>query len=197
MAPFVIADLVLDDGIVGLDAVFGLVVVAVAGLRAAAAVPVAAAPNRLGDSLTKLGANEVRFKAADFFSSTELVDGTDLCAETKDVGAAVPLATFLTAEPAGGRAGGLLKPPLVVRVVDVGVVFAPEVAVTTPGRRAAIGALFGGTVSFLATAGDPSLSVSVSTPDICSPVSASEGVSITASSWENTWSSSTSAILFE
>jgi hypothetical protein len=80
-------------------------------------------------------------------------------------------------EPGSGRVGGLLNPPLVVRVPEVEVVLLAEEAGTVVGRLAAMGARLGGTLSFFAVLGDASLSVSVSIPDAWPAVSTSDGTS--------------------
>ena len=162
---------VFTGGFAGLD-----VVADVAGLRAAAAVP-AGVDVLLGELCVEdEEANDVRFVNG-FLSSTELVDGADLCPVLDETGAAVLLAGFLTVEPAGGRVGGLLNPPVVVRATEAEDVFAADDAGTVVGRLAAIGALLGGTFSFLVALGEASLSVSVSTPEVCPAVSISDGTS--------------------
>ena len=161
---------VFTGGFAGLD-----VVADVAGLRAAAAAPVGV-DALLGEFCVDEEANDVRFVNG-FFSSTELVDGADLCPVLDETGAAVLLAGFLTVEPAGGRVGGLLNPPVVVRATEAEDVLAADDAGRVLGRLAAIGALLGGTFSFLVALGEASLSVSVSTPEVCPAVSTSGGTS--------------------
>jgi hypothetical protein len=173
VAAFVVAlgVAVFAGAFAGLD-----VVAEVAGLRAAAAVP-AGVDVLLGEFCAEdEEANDVRFVNG-FFSSTELVDGADLCPVFDEAGAVLLLAGFLTVEPAGGRVGGLLNPPVVVRATEAEDVLAADDAGTVLGRLAAIGALFGGTFSFLVAFGDASLSVSVSTPEVCPAVSTSDGTS--------------------
>lgn len=172
MATFVaLGVVVFIGGFAGLD-----VVADVAGLRAAAAVP-AGVEVLLGEFCAEdEDANDVRFVNG-FFSSTELVDGADLCPVLDGTGATVLLAGFLTVDPAGGRVGGLLNPPVVVRATEAEDILAAEDAGTVLGRLAAIGALLGGTFSFLVDLGEASLSVSVSTPEVCPAISASDGTS--------------------
>lgn len=83
-----------------------------------------------GDDVRLLGTVEVR-RAAEvklglFFSSSEM-DGCDLCV------AVVP-AGFLIVAPEGGRAGGLLKPPVAERAAELAVVLVAAAGVVT-GRR--------------------------------------------------------------
>jgi hypothetical protein len=168
---------VFTGGFAGLD-----VVADVAGLRAAAAVP-AGVEVLLGEFCVEdEEANDVRFVNG-FFSSTELVEGADLCPIVLDeAGAAVLVAGFLTVEPAGGRVGGLLNPPVVVRATEAEDVLVADDAGTVLGRLTAIGARLGGMFSFLAVLGEASLSVLVSIPEVCPAVSASDGTSGSASS---------------
>jgi hypothetical protein len=176
--PFVVVAFAVALGVAAFKGGFaGLDVVAdVVGLRAAAAVP-AGVDVLLGEfCVDDEEANDVRFVNG-FFSSTELVDGADLCPALAEAVAAALLTAFLTVEPAGGRVGGLLNPPVVVRATEAEDVFAADDAGTVLGRFAAIGARLGGTFSFLAVLGEASLSVSVSTPEVCPAVSTSDGTS--------------------
>lgn len=150
--------------------------VEVAGLRAAAAEEAVVFE---GEEME--GAIDVLLDALvrGFFSSIELVEWTDLCPELADVPAVALLAVFRTVEPAAGRAGGLLNPPVVGRVLDV-VGLTAEGAGTVPGRRAATKGRLGATFSFLILVGE-AFSVSVSTSDALakgsSEVETSPGVS--------------------
>lgn len=128
------------------------------------------------------GAIDVRFAVLvrGFFSSTEL---PDLCPALADVPAVAEVAVLRTVDPAAGRAGGLLSPPVAGRVVEdvVGLAADEEDAGTVPGRRAATNGRFGATFSFLTLAAGDAFSVSVSTSDALasgsSDVETSPGVS--------------------
>jgi len=196
VVPFVVDAFAVVLGVAAFTGGFaGLDVVAeVVGLRAAAAM-LPGFEVLLGEFWVDEEVKDVRFVNG-FFSSTELVEGADLCPVPTEAEAVVLLVAFLTAEPAGGRAGGLLNPPVVVRETDAEDVFAADDAGTVLGRLAAIGARLGATLSFLAVLDEISLSVSVSIPDVCPAVSTSEGISDgNASSRGTIWGFSTLVIL--
>lgn len=162
-------------GTSGFAAVDELIVVV--GLRAEAVVVVALE----GEPCVEEARDVLLAAVADFFSSMEDIDGVGLWLVLEAVGAVALLAVLRTAEPASGRVGGLLNPP-VVRVVDAAVPLVAEDAGTVPGRLAPMTVRFGRTFSFLGMSFlVPSFSVSVSTPEVnpaaSSPETTSTGVS--------------------
>jgi len=196
--PFVAAVLDVVVVVVGLETAFGgvEVVVDVAGLRAAAAL---VAVVGLLDVLLD-GSIEVRRAVVDngFFSST---DDVDLWEALDEVGPVALVAGLRTADPAAGRVGGLLNPPVAVRDTEevVGFVVDDE---EEPKRFAGTAVRLAGTFSFLPASTDgPSLSVSVSTseasPAVSSPaVSPPDTASGALSSCWTTSVGSVSAIFF-
>jgi hypothetical protein len=171
--------------------------VVVVGFRAAAAEDAVVFD---GELLDAEGITDVRLAALvrGFFSSTEL----DVrCEELADVPAVALLAGFRIVEPAAGRAGGLLSPPVVAEVevlAEVAVGFVADEAGIVPGRLAATKGLLGGTFSFLGLAAGEAFSVSVSTSDALAMGSSLVETSVTfpgASSGTAACGTSVSAIL--
>lgn len=166
----------LEDGFGGVEAVD------TAGLRAAAALVGVLVDELLDGSMD----DRLAVPVNGFFSSTE---EADLCeAALEDVGPVALVAGFLAIDPATGRVGGLLSPPVVARETDdVGVVFAVDAVADfvldvaeDPRRFAGTAARFGTTLSFLTATFlglGVSFSVSVSTSET-SPVVSSPAVSV-------------------
>lgn len=161
----------------------GVEAVDTAGLRAAAALVVVVLVAELLDGRMD---DRLAVPVNGFFSST---DEADLCeAALDDVGPVALVAGFLAIDPATGRVGGLLSPPVVVRETDdVGVVFAVDAVADfvlddaeDPRRLAGTATRFGTIPSFLTATFlglGVSFSVSVSTSDT-SPVVSSPAVSV-------------------
>jgi hypothetical protein len=154
--------LVLD--VAGFTAGFGLEVLVVPAGLLTAVVDEVAAPRFsasvsgfTGELLDPVGAREVLLAAAArgfFFSSPDPpIEAVDLCPALEDVGAVALLAGFRTTEPAAGRVGGLLNPPVVLVdwAAEEDVVGFVADDVDAPGRlAAATPGRFGGTFSFFA-----------------------------------------------
>lgn len=165
------------------DGFGGVEVVDTAGLRAAAVLAGVVLVDELLDGRMD---DRLVVPVNGFFSST---DEADLCeAALDDVGPVALVAAFLVIDPATGRVGGLLSPPVVVRETDdVGVVFAVDVVADfvldvaeDPRRFGGTAARFGTTPSFLTATFlglGVSFSVSVSTSET-SPVVSSPAVSV-------------------
>ena len=134
------------DDVVAADLGVPVVLVDVAGFRAAAVVEAVldvglAAGALPGDDTLPEGATEVRLAVVDvaeapdrFFSSSD-TEGCDLCEAAVDEDVVGRLAA--TVDPAGGRVGGLLSPPAAERAAEAaaGLVAGPPVM---PGRRAVL-----------------------------------------------------------
>lgn len=169
--PLVAAVLGVVLAVVGLEAAFGGVeVIDAAGLRAAV---VLVAVVGLLDVVP--GSPDVRRVVVDngFFSST---DDADLWDALDEVGPVALVADLRTADPAAGRVGGLLNPPVAVRDTEEVVGFVVEDE-EEPNRFAGTGVRLAGTFSFLPASTDgPSLTVSASTSE-ASPVVSSPAAS--------------------
>lgn len=196
----------------GLTACFGLdVLVGVAAFRAAV-VDGSAAPRFSanvsvlpGDCCVVEGAREVLRAAAasGFFCSSPdpPIDGRDLCAEVAEETEVALLAGFRTTNPAAGRVGGLLRPPvgLVAWAAEEAVGFIAEDVADVAGRLAVVAAgRFGGTFScfvpFAAAFGVAVFSVPVSASDAIA-VAFSPDRAATGDSAGGTSGASTSAML--
>jgi len=114
------------------------------GFRAEAAEDVAVFD---GDPCVEDARDVLLTEVVDFFSSVEEMDGVGLWLELEAVGAVALLAVLRTVEPAIGRVGGLLNPP-VVRVVEEEVPLVADDAGKVPGRLAPMTVRFGAAFSF-------------------------------------------------
>ncbi len=189
------------EGAAALDAVPTLLV-DVAGFRAAAVADVVPVAGLLsasfeGDETVPLGAMEVRRAApvavevppTRFLSSSD-TDAWDRCVAVEVVDGT---GRFVVVEPAAGRVGGLLSPPVVVaaamRVAGGAVGLAGPVLVAMPGRRTAevetdeVRFVVAGLVLLAGLAAGALESVVVEVFSVLGDVAASEGG---ASSWWTT-----------